>query len=101
MKKANIPLSNKKRMQFPGKYWIIIVGGSITGVNPYPLLDIVDGYFLGDAEESLPEFLNLLDQIGKDNFYQNILQFKDIKGFWSPHFVECPQLVIRQKIYSP
>lgn len=40
--------------QFPDK--VKILGGR-TSYNPFPVKDVVDYVFVGDAEESLPEFL--------------------------------------------
>ncbi|MFX0091781.1 MAG: B12-binding domain-containing radical SAM protein, partial [Candidatus Hodarchaeota archaeon] len=87
LQKANIPLNNLTRSQQAGKYPLIVVGGPCTMANPLPLIDLVDGYFLGDAEQSLPLFLSKLTEKGVDQFWKDPLDFTEIEGFWSPYFL--------------
>jgi radical SAM superfamily enzyme YgiQ (UPF0313 family) len=88
LKKANIPLDNRVRLAQAGKYPPIFVGGPCAMANPFPLLDFVDGFFLGDSEESLPQFLQFLGEKDIQSFWRDSSAFADIKGFWSPHFLE-------------
>ncbi len=86
LRRAGMPLSNVKRRE-SRKFPPIVVGGPCSGANPLPLIDRVDGYFLGDAENSLPIFLDRLDEFGVIAFWENPELFTDIPGFWSPHFL--------------
>ena len=47
--------------QFPDK--VKILGGR-TSYNPFPLKKVIDYFFVGDAEESLPEFLEKYEEKG-------------------------------------
>ena len=47
--------------QFPEK--VKILGGR-TAYNPFPLQDVIDYFFVGDAEDSLPEFLRIFEEGG-------------------------------------
>jgi radical SAM superfamily enzyme YgiQ (UPF0313 family) len=87
LSKAGIPLSNIKRRESK-KFPPVVVGGPCSGANPLPLIDLVDGYFLGDAESSLPVFLDRLDEHGISTFWDMPDKFSDIPGFWSPHFLD-------------
>jgi len=88
LKRARIPIDNLKRKKGEGKYPPLVIGGPCSLANPLPLMDIADGFFLGDAELSLPAFLNKIDTIGKANFWNEIDSFQAISGFWSPHFLD-------------
>jgi radical SAM superfamily enzyme YgiQ (UPF0313 family) len=95
LKKAGIPLDNLTRKNHKGKYPPVFVGGPCAGANPFPLLDLVDGYFLGDAEHSLPHFLQMIEEKGIKEFWYNPSEFNEIKGFWTPHALES-----KEKPYS-
>jgi radical SAM superfamily enzyme YgiQ (UPF0313 family) len=88
LKKAKIPLDNKTRKKSKQSFPPLFVGGPCAGGNPFPLLDFVDGFFLGDAENSLPTFLKLVDEKGIDKFWNDPALFNGIKGFWTPHALE-------------
>ncbi|MHA2296333.1 MAG: radical SAM protein [Candidatus Hodarchaeales archaeon] len=85
LRKAGIPYSNMQRKK--GKQPLIVAGGPCCTVNIFPLLDITDGYFFGDAEKSLSEFLNVLEG-EKGNFFRKMDDLREIPGFWSPHFLD-------------
>jgi radical SAM superfamily enzyme YgiQ (UPF0313 family) len=87
-KRAKIPIDNLQRKKGKGKYPPLFFGGPCAFANPFPLLDIADGFFLGDAEMSLPAFLELLKQKGMERFWNDPSEFQEISGFWSPHFLE-------------
>ncbi|MFW9991251.1 MAG: radical SAM protein [Candidatus Odinarchaeota archaeon] len=88
LRKAGVPYSSiqRKNSDWP----LVIAGGPCCTASTYPLLDIVDGYFFGDVENSLPGFLDLIDG-KKENFFKRITDFHEISGFWSPHFLEISQ----------
>lgn len=95
LKKAGIPIDNIKRKNSKCKYPPVFVGGPCAGANPFPLLDFVDGFFLGDAENSLPNLLKMIEEKGVCQFWDNPSEFNEIKGFWTPHSLES-----KEKVYS-
>jgi len=95
LKKAKIPLNNIARKTSKQTFPPLFVGGPCAGANPFPLLDFVDGFFLGDAENSLPTFLKLVDEKGIEEFWKSPTVFNEIKGFWTPHALES-----HEKSYS-
>jgi radical SAM superfamily enzyme YgiQ (UPF0313 family) len=52
-----LPLTSRERR---GKGPLIIAGGPAVFLNPEPLADFIDVFLIGEAEEMLPEFLDLL-----------------------------------------
>ncbi len=52
---AQIPLRRTQRDGRP----LVIAGGPATFLNPEPIADFVDLFLIGEAEEMLPEFLQL------------------------------------------
>ena len=88
LKKAGIPINNIKRRDGKSKFPPVFVGGPCAGANPFPLLDLVDGFFLGDAENSLPTFLITVEEKGINGFWNHPAEFNEIKGFWTPHSLE-------------
>jgi len=88
LNKAHIPLHNHARKDSEQLFPPLFVGGPCAGANPFPLLDFADGFFLGDAENSLPHILRLLDQRGIAEFWKHPEEFNTIHGFWTPHALE-------------
>lgn len=89
LKRAHIPLDNKSRKTSKQKFPPVFVGGPCAGANPFPLLDFVDGFFLGDSEHSLPTFLKFIDEKGIETFWKDPSFFNEIQGFWTPHALEA------------
>jgi radical SAM superfamily enzyme YgiQ (UPF0313 family) len=87
LKKAGIPLDNTKRKN-TGKFPPLVVGGPCVLANPFPLIDLVDGFFLGDAEITLSKFLLKIEEHGINAFWNDPTSYQEIEGFWSPHFLE-------------
>jgi hypothetical protein len=79
--KSKLPLHNQARRESEHSYPPLMVGGPCAGANPYPLLDLVDGFFLGDAERSLPKFLKMIEDKGIDEFRMHPEEFNTIQGF--------------------
>jgi radical SAM superfamily enzyme YgiQ (UPF0313 family) len=52
-----LPLTSRER---DGEGPLIIAGGPAVFLNPEPLADFIDLFLIGEAEEMLPEFLDLL-----------------------------------------
>jgi radical SAM superfamily enzyme YgiQ (UPF0313 family) len=57
---AGVPVTTAER---GGRGPLVIAGGPAVFLNPEPLADFVDLFLIGEAEEMLPEFLALLDEM--------------------------------------
>lgn len=83
---GNIPIRSKDRTNdMP----LVIAGGPCV-YNPEPLYEIIDLFTVGEAEELLPELLNLYEQEKKNGF--NRLNFLEkaahLEGVYVPQFYE-------------
>lgn len=83
---GNIPIRSKDRTDdMP----IVIAGGPCV-YNPEPLHEIIDLFTVGEAEELLPELLNVYEEEKKNGF--NRLRFLEkaahIEGIYVPGFYE-------------
>lgn len=76
LKKNNIPLLRENR-----KDHIVITGGPLN-VNPFVLKDVFDIAFIGDAEKSLVEFLDIYSRL--DDPKKQIDEFGKIEGLYIP-----------------
>ncbi len=76
LKKNSIPLRRSDR-----KNHLVITGGPLN-VNPFILDDVFDIAFIGDAEKSLVEFLDIYS--GLNDPKKEIDEFRDIKGLYIP-----------------
>ena len=81
---AGIPLRSKERND---SHPVIIAGGPCA-VNPEPLSDFIDVFFIGEAEEAIHEIVELKQRhAGKDRFLEAIAQ-RD--GFYVPSLSKAP-----------
>ncbi|KYC46150.1 MAG: Ribosomal protein S12 methylthiotransferase RimO [Candidatus Methanofastidiosum methylothiophilum] len=76
LKKNNIPLLRENR-----KDHLVITGGPLN-VNPFILDDVFDIAFIGDAEKSLVEFLDIYSTL--DDPKKEIDEFGKIEGLYIP-----------------
>jgi radical SAM-linked protein len=77
---AGIPLHAKDRT---GSHPIVIAGGPCA-VNPEPISDFIDVFFIGEAEEAVHEIVELKQQCsGKRQFLEAIAKGE---GFYVPAF---------------
>lgn len=49
----------------------LVIAGGVAVFNPAPMSEFIDLFFIGEAEESLPEFLKIYRQIKKENSPKN------------------------------
>lgn len=78
---SNLPLrSSERKAHHP----FIIMGGVCAFFNPEPVSDFFDICFIGEAEEMLPEFLNLYKS-SKDRF-ELLKKSLTIEGLYVPKF---------------
>jgi radical SAM family uncharacterized protein len=81
---SRIPLESKDRK---GLENLVIAGGPCT-CNPEPMADFVDVFFIGEAEENLPQFISLyreFKQKGKSK-EEFLKQACKIDGIYVPKF---------------
>lgn len=67
--------------KFPHK--MKIMGGRTT-YNPFPLKGVIDYFFVGDAEESLPEFLTVYEEGGDLSDVRGVFTEEKTKARHSP-----------------
>jgi radical SAM family uncharacterized protein len=81
---GNIPIESKDR----DDSMPIVVAGGPCAFNPEPIWDIIDVFFIGDAEEVLPEFINLYKNSNKDNWNRDdfLIKAANIEGIYVPKF---------------
>ncbi|RMG74146.1 MAG: TIGR03960 family B12-binding radical SAM protein [Nitrospirae bacterium] len=68
---------------------IVIAGGPCT-VNPAPLSDFIDAFFIGDAEDVLPGLLQTLKELidGQSRRDEILKALAAMEGFYVPGFTE-------------
>ena len=84
---AHIPLESRLR---ENRYPLVIAGGVAVFLNPEPISEFFDLFVLGEAEEVIGEFLEILRQAfsekgkkGKDDLLRRL---SGIEGIYSPKF---------------
>jgi radical SAM family uncharacterized protein len=66
LKLAGVPLFSTER----GAHDPIVIAGGPSALNPEPLADFIDAFFIGDAEENLPVFCRLLISMKREGLPQ-------------------------------
>ena len=78
---ARIPLLAAERDE---RYPLILVGGAVTYINPEPLADFVDLMVIGDGEETIHDYLDLLhDTLGQPR-QEHLRLAAEIPGVYVP-----------------
>ena len=78
---ARIPLLAAERDE---RYPLILVGGAVTYINPEPLADFVDLMVVGDGEETIHDYLDLLhDTLGEPR-QEHLRLAAEIPGVYVP-----------------
>ncbi len=88
LKTGGIPLRSEDRDESSP---LVIAGGPCT-VNPLPMSDFIDAFFVGDAEEVLPGFLIRLRDLILSGEKRDVLleEIAGIPGFYVPSFSKKP-----------
>ncbi len=81
---AGIPLRREERSS---DHPLILIGGSCT-FNPEPLAKFADAFFIGDAEEAIPEIISAFRDSG-DNQREALEKLSAIEGIYIPSFYEA------------
>jgi radical SAM superfamily enzyme YgiQ (UPF0313 family) len=78
---ARLPLLAAERDE---RYPLILVGGAVTYINPEPLADFVDLMVIGDGEETIQDYLDLLhDTLGQPR-QEHLRLAAEIPGVYVP-----------------
>ncbi len=69
---------------------IIIAGGTAVTLNPEPVADFLDAIVVGEAEELLPEFMDVLHRAKTEQWTREatLLALAQIEGVYVPRFYE-------------
>ncbi|MDD5775742.1 MAG: radical SAM protein, partial [Candidatus Omnitrophica bacterium] len=81
---AGIPLLAKERAE---RHPLVVGGGISVTLNPEPLCDFVDLFFLGEAEESLPDFVRRYQTLIRNGLPRRESLFslqRDVEGIYVP-----------------
>jgi radical SAM family uncharacterized protein len=83
---ASIPLYSSDR----GENDPLVIGGGPCVFNPEPLSPFFDLFVLGEAEEALPELLNLLADLQGENLGRRevLIRLSGLEGIYVPAFYE-------------
>lgn len=76
------PLANERSIKDP-----LIIAGGPCAFNPQPLAEIIDIFFIGEAEESLPEFMACYEMYRHDR-EELLKQADQIEGLYVPSLYE-------------
>jgi len=97
----NIPLERSRR---DASYPLIFAGGSAVFINPEPLADLMDGFFIGEAEELAEKFFDLYLKTGDpENFLRRAAAIEGIyiPEFYHPQHRQGRQVALRAESFVP
>jgi radical SAM family uncharacterized protein len=81
-------IPRKRALRRGGRYPLLIAGGPCT-FNPEPLAEFFDLFFVGDAEESLPAFVDVWHETSGDGPAAVVERAaRTIKGVYAPELYE-------------
>jgi radical SAM superfamily enzyme YgiQ (UPF0313 family) len=86
LKYFGMPLASVERN---GHGPLIVAGGSAIFINPEPLADIIDLFFIGEAEQLTEEFFALAIESGIDDKQGFLKKAAEIKGIYVPRFYQA------------
>ncbi|MCX7831056.1 MAG: B12-binding domain-containing radical SAM protein, partial [Acidobacteria bacterium] len=94
---GKIPLFSKERDEnFP-----IVIAGGPSAVNPEPLADFIDAFFIGDGEEGFVEICEVLQKEKFSNKEKKLEALCSIEGIYVPHFYRTKEIEGRIVVDSP
>ncbi len=84
---GKIPLYSKERNNnFP-----LVIAGGPSAVNPEPLSDFIDAFFVGDGEEGFVEICEVLVKEKKSDKNRKLERLARVEGVFVPEFYERKQ----------
>lgn len=66
----------------------LIAGGGPICFNPEPMADFIDFFFLGEAEDTIEEFLKVLNENKTKSRHERLLSLAAIDSIYIPRFYE-------------
>lgn len=85
LKYFGMPLASADRN---GHGPLVVAGGSAIFINPEPLADIIDLFFIGEAEQLTEEFFAMAIKSGVDDKPSLLKKAAGIKGIYVPRFYQ-------------
>ncbi len=67
---------------------LVMAGGCAVSLNPEPVADFMDLFFIGEAEAGIRPFLDVLSSIGHAGVYGILRAISGLEGFYVPRFCE-------------
>jgi len=86
LKYFGMPLASAERN---GNGPLVVAGGSAIFINPEPLADIIDLFFVGEAEQLTEEFFALAMESGIDDKQGFLKKVAGLKGIYVPRFYQA------------
>lgn len=83
LKYFGIPLASADRNEYGP---LIVAGGSAIFINPEPLADIIDLFFIGEAEQMTEKFFALAIESGIEDKREFMKKAARMKGIYVPSF---------------
>jgi radical SAM superfamily enzyme YgiQ (UPF0313 family) len=80
---AGLPLTRAERVA-AGRGPLVIAGGPATFLNPEPLADFVDLFLIGEGEEMVPEFLDVLSAVAGAPRAEVLDAVRTVRGAYVP-----------------
>ncbi len=83
---AGIPIHSKDRTQSDP----LVIAGGTSILNPEPMAEFIDAFFIGDAEEAIGELIDSIKQSKAQGLSreETLLQLAQISGVYVPRFYE-------------
>ena len=81
-----VPLERESR---DNSHPLILAGGSAVFINPEPLADFVDVFFIGEAEGLAERFFRLFVALPRKAFRDQLEESTAIPGIYIPQFYHC------------
>ncbi len=78
---ARMPLLAAQR---DAQHPLVVVGGAVTYINPEPLADFVDVMIIGDGEDAINDYLDLVDETLDQSRQEHLRQASQLTGVYVP-----------------
>ncbi len=100
LKMANIP---SRRAERNAGHPVVAMGGVCAFYNPEPLADFVDIFFVGEAEEMLPEFLSAFRaSSSKNDLFEKAAGIEGIyvPGYYELEYAAEGRILLRKSLHN-
>lgn len=101
LQKHGVPLTPQERLQAGDECPLIFGGGPVLSANPEPFADFFDVILLGDAESSVPAFLDAWQSARQlPDKQEQLLALSKVKGLYVPSLYTFAYDPVSQAISS-